>query len=90
MMGPSRKTRRLYWVAVGLGAASVVVVLWIVLFQPRAKSDFPPTFQITQKVTTLIGRKAEPFALKDDQGTLRRVVPGQGRAIGLIMHMGIL
>ncbi|MGH2426558.1 MAG: hypothetical protein ACRDF1_09800 [bacterium] len=39
-------------------------------------------------VNTMIGQRAPAFSLPDAFGAMRRVVPGQGRPIVLISHMG--
>ena len=43
---------------------------------------------IAQDVNTLVGQKAQPFSLPDVSGAVRHIIPGQGRTIILVFHMG--
>jgi hypothetical protein len=44
--------------------------------------------QIAVDVNTMIGRRASGFALPDGDGKVHRVVPGRGRPLVVISHMG--
>lgn len=43
---------------------------------------------ISQDVNTRVGQKAVAFSLPDAQGVTHSVVPGRGRPIVVILHMG--
>lgn len=45
--------------------------------------------RIAQDVDSLVGQKAPVFRLPDHEGHLHTVMPGQGRPIVLIFHMGV-
>ncbi len=44
---------------------------------------------ISQDINTLVGKAAPSFTLADSDGKRYNVVPGQGRPIVLVFHMGI-
>lgn len=73
-------------VAVGAGA-------WYAVLGPPAPT--PPRIpaplggpQIAVDVNTMVGKQAPPFALQDADGVLHTVVPGRGRPLVVISHMG--
>ncbi len=44
---------------------------------------------IAQDLTSLVGQNASAFSLRDDHGLVHTVVPGQGRPLVLVFHMGL-
>jgi hypothetical protein len=84
--------RKRHWLLL----ASVVVVLisaawWECCPRPSsAASALGPIGgpSIAQDVNTLVGQKAQPFSLPDAAGAMRQVVPGRGRTVLLVFHMG--
>ena len=53
--------------------------------QPRRHTG---EYGISQDVNTKVGQKAVAFSLPDAQGVTHSVVPGRGRPIVVISHMG--
>jgi len=83
------------------GVAAVVFAIavggWL-LFRPSAAGEsvsgtgLPGPIggsSVAMDVNTLLGKPAPAFTLLDSDGTSYAVMPGQGRPIVLISHMGI-
>lgn len=82
------------WSLLGVAALAVALVSWIAFQALQQRSSSNPLGplggpRIVQDVDSLIGQKAPVFSLRDPQGAVHTVVPGQGRPIVLIFHMGL-
>lgn len=74
---------------------AIALVGWVAVEAVRQRSISNPLAPIggpgiAQDVESLGGQKASAFSLPDPQGNVHSVVPGQGRPIVLIFHMGLL
>ncbi len=88
-----RRTMAPWWLLVAAGFA-IALVGWVAVQAVRQRSSSNPLGplggpRIAQDVDTLIGQKAPVFSLSDPEGNAHAVVPGQGRSIVLIFHMGL-
>jgi len=86
-----RRPRRI-WLPVGLAVLVLVLAGWLALRGSRPRpAGIPGPLggpQIAQDVNTLVGQKAPAFRLPDAEGKVYEVIPGQGRPIVVISHMG--
>lgn len=88
----TRQKKRWLWLSLAV-AFAIAIVGWVALQPVRQHSPNPlgplggPG--IAQDVGSLLGQKASVFSLPDPQGTVHSVVPGQGRSIVLVFHMGL-
>jgi hypothetical protein len=93
-MRPKRKQKsgRIGWLA-AMGIMAVVLAGWLGLrtFQTSSSNRIPGPIggpEIARDVNTLVGRKAPSFSLRDGEGRTYSVVPGRGKPIVVISHMG--
>jgi len=88
-----RRTGR-SWLLLAAAVSAIILVGWIAFQAVRQRSFSNPLGplggpRVAQDVDSLVGQKAPVFSLRDPQGHLHTVVPGQGRPIVLIFHMGL-
>ena len=82
------------WLLLAAAVFAFVLVGWVAVRAVRQRSFSNPLGplggpRIAQDVDSLVGQKAPVFSLRDPQGDVHTVVPGQGRSIVLIFHMGL-
>lgn len=82
------------WLLVVAVVSAITLAGWMVFQGVRQRSFSNPLGplggpRVAQDVDSLVGQKAPVFSLRDPQGRLHTVVPGQGRPIVLIFHMGV-
>ncbi len=88
-----RRTGR-SWLLLVAAVAAVTLAGWIAFQAVRHRSvsnSLGPLGgpRIAQDVDSLVGQKAAVFSLRDPQGDVHTVIPGQGRSMVLIFHMGL-
>lgn len=90
MRSKRRRSARSWWL--GLGVAALVLAGWLLIRTDRKPSpDIPGPIggsRIALDVNTLVGQRSPTFSLPDAQGKIHAVVPGRGRPVVLILHMG--
>jgi len=82
------------WLLLAAAVFAIALVGWVAVRAVRPRSFNNPLSplggpRIAQDVDSLVGQKAPVFSLRDPQGDVHTVVPGQGRSIVLIFHMGL-
>ncbi len=80
------------WPLLVAAVSAITLAGWIAVQAVRQRSFSSPLGPlggpgVAQDVDSLIGQKASVFSLRDPQGHLHTVVPGQGRPHVLIFHM---
>jgi hypothetical protein len=82
------------WSLLVVAVFTIALVGWVAVQAVRQHFPSNPLgpmggSSIAQDVDSLVGQKAPVFSLRDPQGEMHTVVPGQGRPIVLIFHMGL-
>ncbi len=89
--GSPRELRRLRWT----GVAVVVIIAGWLAFQalrPGPSGKIPRPIggpDVAQDVNTMLGQQARGFSLPDGEENTHAVLPGGGKAIIVISHMGL-
>jgi len=92
MRWKKRKTRPTKW-RWGLKIVGAAMAFWLLsqALPPRSSAGVPGPLGgpgISQDVNTKVGQKAAAFSLPDAEGVRHAVVPGRGRPMVVISHMG--
>jgi hypothetical protein len=88
------KRRKRHWLLWGLVVVVLIFAAWFGFRPNRASNAADSTLgpiggpSIAQDVNTLVGQKAQSFSLPDASGAVRHIIPGQGRTVLLVFHMG--
>ncbi|GEM_PF-5113424 len=103
--GPAQRRKRFkvpWWALLG-GGALVLLTPFLVSLALRTNAlsgggatpgttELPGPLggpEIAQDVNTLVGRPAPSFSLSDSEGKSYTVMPGTGKPLVLVFHMGI-
>lgn len=85
---PSVKKLRWISFAIAVLAAAAGAGLSVWPEVPLKAQENDPA--IVVNLTSMVGKKAPSFTLKDERGTQHAIAPGDGRRYVLIFHMGVV